>query len=57
MATATAAQEQVKTLEVPNTEAIRQELGLIDPAQAAIEAQPDAELEKTADQFIASVMA
>lgn len=58
MTTATATQEQGKTLVVPDTEAIRQELGLIDPAgQAGIEKQPDAELEKTADEFLARVLA
>ncbi|MBU1567280.1 MAG: toxic anion resistance protein [Proteobacteria bacterium] len=58
MATATTGQEQNKTLVVPDTEAIRQELGLIDPTQTeSAGKQADAELEKTADQFIASVMA
>ena len=57
MSSQAAVQEQKSTLAVPDTEAIRQELRLIDPAQAEGEVERDEELEKTADQFIASVMA
>jgi uncharacterized protein YaaN involved in tellurite resistance len=44
-------------LVVPDTEAIRRELQLIDPAQAEGKVKRDEALEKTADEFIASVMA
>jgi uncharacterized protein YaaN involved in tellurite resistance len=52
-----AAQGQKATLVVPDTEAIRRELQLIDPAQAEGKVKRDEALEKTADEFIASVMA
>lgn len=52
-----AAQGQKETLVVPDTEAIRRELQLIDPAQAEGKVKRDEALEKTADEFIASVMA
>lgn len=50
-------QGQKESLVVPDTEAIRRELQQIDPALAEGAMGRDAELEKTADQFIASVMA
>jgi uncharacterized protein YaaN involved in tellurite resistance len=52
-----AEQGQKETLVVPDTEAIRRELQLIDPAQAEGKVKRDEALEKTADEFIASVMA
>jgi uncharacterized protein YaaN involved in tellurite resistance len=52
-----AVQGQKETLVVPDTEAIRRELQLIDPAQAEGKVERDEALEKTADEFIASVMA
>ncbi len=58
MTTVSASQEQQKTLVVPDTESIRQELGLIAPAsQNQTDVQPDSEMEKTADEFLARVLA
>ncbi len=57
MSSQTAVQTKQETLEVPNTEAIRNELGLLDPSKIEVSDEKDAALEKTADEFIASVLA
>jgi len=51
------AQEQKETLTIPDTEAIRKELGLLSPEAVAKEEKKDEQLEKTADDFVASVLA
>ncbi len=57
MSSQTAVQEQQAPLVVPDTEAIRNELGLLDPTRPAEGEERDTELEKTADEFVASVLA
>ena len=55
-----AAAQQQQTLTVPDTEGIRRELGLLTPEEAKAaggEAARDEALEKTADEFLARVMA
>lgn len=53
----TATQTSKETLVVPDTQAIRQELGLLDPAATPEKTEQDIQLEKTADEFVASVLA
>jgi uncharacterized protein YaaN involved in tellurite resistance len=57
MSNQTATQEKKETLVIPDTEAIRKELSLIDPAAAVSAEKKDEQLEKTADDFVASVLA
>lgn len=57
MSVQNAVQEQKEALAVPDTEAIRKELGLLDPEAVAREEKKDEQLEKTADEFVASVLA
>jgi uncharacterized protein YaaN involved in tellurite resistance len=52
----TAEAQQQETLVVPNTDAIRNELGLLDPKLKEAETSADPELEKTADEFVATVL-
>ncbi len=56
MSPESAPRQQSQTLQVPDAEAVRQELGLTGPA-AQETSEQDAQLEKTADEFVASVLA
>jgi uncharacterized protein YaaN involved in tellurite resistance len=49
--------QQQRQMAVPDTEALRQELRLLDPAQIENQLEGDEELEKTADQFLAKILA
>lgn len=54
--TVTSAATQQETLVAPDTEAIRKELGLLDPSAIEVD-KSDPALEKTADDFVAMVLA
>ncbi len=57
MTTQAAAANAQESLVVPDTAAIRQELSLIDPGKDDVSQAKDAELEKKAEEFVASILA
>jgi uncharacterized protein YaaN involved in tellurite resistance len=57
MSTQAATQNVQETLAVPDTAAIREELSLIDPASIGVPKEKDTELEKKAEEFVASILA